>query len=135
MNGRNLDLKPLIQIVSGGYSLTEDQSKEAFDIIMTGNATPSQIGGFLMAMRVRGETIEEITGAARAMREKVIKINAPPDALDTVGTGGDASGTFNISTASSFVVSAAGVPIAKHCLLYTSPSPRDAHESRMPSSA
>ena len=104
MNGRNLDLKPLIQIVSDGYSLTEDQSKEAFDIIMTGNATPSQIGGLLMAMRVRGETIEEITGAARAMREKVIKINAPPDALDTVGTGGDASGTFNISTASSFVL-------------------------------
>ena len=81
---------------------------------MTGNATPSQIGGLLMAMRVRGETIEEITGAARAMREKVIKINAPPDALDTVGTGGDASGTFNISTASSFVVSAADVPVAKH---------------------
>ena len=114
MNGKNLDLKPLIQIVSDGCSLTEDQSKEAFDIIMTGNATPSQIGGFLMAMRVRGETTEEITGAARAMREKVIKINAPSDALDTVGTGGDASGTFNISTASSFVVSAAGVPIAKH---------------------
>ena len=114
MSGKNLDLKPLIQIVSDGCSLTEDQSKEAFDIIMTGNATPSQIGGFLMAMRVRGETTEEITGAARAMREKVIKINAPSDALDTVGTGGDASGTFNISTACSFVVSAAGVPIAKH---------------------
>ena len=114
MNGKNLNLKPLIQIVSDGCSLTEDQSKEAFDIIMTGNATPAQIGGFLMAMRVRGETTEEITGAARAMREKVIKINAPSDALDTVGTGGDASGTFNISTASSFVVSAAGVPIAKH---------------------
>ena len=114
MNGKSLNLKPLIQIVSDGCSLTEDQSKEAFDIIMTGNATPAQIGGFLMAMRVRGETTEEITGAARAMREKVIKINAPSDALDTVGTGGDASGTFNISTASSFVVSAAGVPIAKH---------------------
>ena len=114
MNGESLNLQPLIQIVSDGCSLTEDQSKEAFDIIMTGNATPAQIGGFLMAMRVRGETTEEITGAARAMREKVIKINAPSDALDTVGTGGDASGTFNISTASSFVVSAAGVPIAKH---------------------
>ena len=109
MSKENLDLKPLIKIVSDGCSL-----KEAFDIIMTGNATPSQIGGFLMAMRVRGETTEEITGAALSMREKVVKITAPLGAIDTVGTGGDASGTFNISTASSFIVSAAGVPVAKH---------------------
>ena len=114
MSKENLDLKPLIKIVSDGCSLTEEQSKEAFDIIMTGNATPSQIGGFLMAMRVRGETTEEITGAALSMREKVVKITAPLGAIDTVGTGGDASGTFNISTASSFIVSAAGVPVAKH---------------------
>ena len=114
MSKENLDLKPLIKIVSDGCSLTEEQSKEAFDIIMTGNATPSQIGGFLMAMRVRGETTEEITGAALSMREKVVKITAPFGAIDTVGTGGDASGTFNISTASSFIVSAAGVPVAKH---------------------
>ena len=114
MSKENLDLKPLIKIVSDGCSLTEAQSKEAFDIIMTGNATPSQIGGFLMAMRVRGETTEEITGAALSMREKVVKITAPLGAIDTVGTGGDASGTFNISTASSFIVSAAGVPVAKH---------------------
>ena len=114
MSEENLDLKPLIKIVSDGCSLTEEQSKEAFDIIMTGNATPSQIGGFLMAMRVRGETTEEITGAALSMREKVVKITAPFGAIDTVGTGGDASGTFNISTASSFIVSAAGVPVAKH---------------------
>ena len=114
MSKENLDLKPLIKIVSDGCSLTEEQSKEAFDIIMTGNATPSQIGGFLMAMRVRGETTEEITGAALSMREKVVKITAPFGAIDTVGTGGDASGTFNISTASSFIVSATGVPVAKH---------------------
>ena len=95
MSKENLDLKPLIKIVSDGSPLTEEQSKEAFDIIMTGNATPSQIGGFLMAMRVRGETTEEITGAALSMREKVVKITAPFGAIDTVGTGGDASGTFN----------------------------------------
>ena len=109
-----LDLKQLIAIVADGSSLNETQSQQAFDIIMSGNASPSQIGGFLMAMRVRGETVAEITGAARAMRNKVTKISAPEGAIDTVGTGGDSSGTFNISTASSFVVSAAGVPVAKH---------------------
>jgi len=108
------DLKPLIALVAAGEALDESQAEKAFDIIMSGDATPAQIGGFLMALRVRGETVAEITGAARTMRAKAVKINAPADAIDTVGTGGDASGTYNISSASSFVVSGAGVPVAKH---------------------
>jgi anthranilate phosphoribosyltransferase len=109
-----LDMKALIGIVANGGALSESQAEQAFDIIMSGDATPAQIGGFLMALRVRGETVAEITGAARIMRAKAITISAPDDAIDTVGTGGDASGTYNISTASSFVVSGAGVPVAKH---------------------
>jgi anthranilate phosphoribosyltransferase len=81
---------------------------------MSGNATPSQMGAFLMALRVRGETVDEITGAARIMRAKALAIEAPPGTIDTVGTGGDASGTFNISTASALVVAGSGVPVAKH---------------------
>jgi anthranilate phosphoribosyltransferase len=81
---------------------------------MSGNATPAQMGGFLMALRVRGETIDEITGAAGVMRAKAAKIRAPADAIDIVGTGGDAIGTWNVSTATSLVVAACGVPVAKH---------------------
>ena len=114
MTDKITDLKPLIGLVAGGAALNEQQAEQAFDIIMSGDATPAQIGGFLMALRVRGETVAEITGAARTMRAKAIKINAPADAIDNVGTGGDASGTYNISSASSFVVSGAGVPVAKH---------------------
>jgi anthranilate phosphoribosyltransferase len=109
-----LDMKALIGLVANGDALSEAQAERAFDIIMSGDATPAQIGGFLMALRVRGETVAEITGAARIMRAKATTISAPDDAIDTVGTGGDASGTYNISTASSFVVSGAGVPVAKH---------------------
>jgi anthranilate phosphoribosyltransferase len=108
------DLKPLLAHVAAGRSLSEDEAEAAFDIIMSGQATPSQIGAFLMALRVRGETVEEITGAARIMRQKALTIDAPPGAIDTVGTGGDASGTFNISTASALVVAGCGVPVAKH---------------------
>ena len=108
------NIKSLISIVANGTTLNESQAEQAFDIIMSGEAAPSQIAGFLMALRVRGETVEEITGAARSMRAKATKIIAPKGAMDNVGTGGDSSGTYNISTASSFVVSAAGVPIAKH---------------------
>jgi anthranilate phosphoribosyltransferase len=109
-----LDMKALIGLVANGDALSEAQAERAVDIIMSGDATPAQIGGFLMALRVRGETVAEITGAARIMRAKATTISAPDDAIDTVGTGGDASGTYNISTASSFVVSGAGVPVAKH---------------------
>ncbi|MDG2285735.1 MAG: anthranilate phosphoribosyltransferase, partial [Alphaproteobacteria bacterium] len=114
MTDEKPDLKTLIGQVATGAALSEREAEHAFDIIMSGDATPAQIGGFLMALRVRGETVAEITGAARTMRAKAVTIKAPDDAIDTVGTGGDASGTYNISTASSFVVSGAGVPLAKH---------------------
>ena len=108
------DLKPLLAEVAAGRALSEREAETAFDIIMSGNATPSQMGAFLMALRVRGETVDEITGAARTMRAKALAIEAPPGTIDTVGTGGDASGTFNISTASALVVAGCGVPVAKH---------------------
>jgi anthranilate phosphoribosyltransferase len=108
------DLKALIGRIAGGHRMTVAEAETAFDIMMSGNATPSQMGGFLMALRVRGETVDEIAGAARVMRTKSLKIEAPADAIDTCGTGGDASGTYNISTAASLVVAGSGVPVAKH---------------------
>src|SRR5437868_11084212 len=108
------DLKPRLAEVAAGRRLSESDAEAAFEIIMSGNATPSQIGAFLMGLRVRGETVDEITGAARIMRAKALAIDAPPDTIDTVGTGGDGSGTFNISTASALVVAGCGVPVAKH---------------------
>jgi anthranilate phosphoribosyltransferase len=108
------DFKSLIGIVSNGKSLTAEQAEAAFDTMMSGDATPSQMGGFLMALRVRGETVAEITGAVRAMRAKMTRIEAPEGAIDTCGTGGDAAGTWNISTAAAIVVAACGVPVAKH---------------------
>src|SRR3989440_11245283 len=108
------DLRPLLGRVAAGRALSESEAESAFDIIMTGNATPSQMGALLMALRVRGETVDEITGAARTMRAKALTIDAPAGTIDTVGTGGDASGTFNISTASALVVAGCGVPVAKH---------------------
>jgi anthranilate phosphoribosyltransferase len=82
--------------------------------MMSGDATPSQMGGLLMALRVRGETVDEITGAVTTMRAKMLGVKAPADAVDVVGTGGDASGSFNISTCAAFIVAGAGVPVAKH---------------------
>src|SRR5882672_3247487 len=108
------DLRPLIAQVAAGRALTESEAEAAFDIIMSGNATPSQLGAFLMALRVRGETVDELTGAARIMRAKAVRIDAPPGTVDTCGTGGDSSGSFNISTASALVVAGCGVPVAKH---------------------
>ena len=108
------DLKSLLATVAAGRSLSEGEAEAAFDIIMSGDATPSQMGGFLLALRVRGETVDEITGAARIMRAKAVHVDAPPGAIDTCGTGGDASGSFNISTASALVVAGCGVPVAKH---------------------
>ena len=108
------DLKPLIAIAAAGRPLDEMQAEQAFDILMSGDATPSQIGGFLMALRVRGETVPEIVGAVRAMRAKMLRIEAPEDSIDTCGTGGDGSGTLNISTGAAIVTAAAGVPVAKH---------------------
>src|SRR2546428_12600864 len=114
MSGPAADLKPLLAQVAAGRALSESEAEAAFDIIMSGNATPSQIGAFLMGLRVRGETVDEITGAARIMRAKALAIDAPPGTIDTVGTGGDGSGSFNISTASALVVAGCGVPVAKH---------------------
>lgn len=109
-----VDFKTLIAKVASGASLNREEATSAFDIMMTGEATPSQIGGFLMALRVRGETVEEIAGAVSSMRSRMLKVEAPADAVDIVGTGGDASGSLNISTASAFVAAGAGLTIAKH---------------------
>src|SRR5690242_10411577 len=114
MNGDTADLKALLSQVAQGRRLSEGEAEAAFDIIMSGDATPSQIGAFLMGLRVRGETVDEITGAVRIMRAKALTIEAPPGTIDTVGTGGDGSGSFNISTASALVVAGCGVPVAKH---------------------
>jgi anthranilate phosphoribosyltransferase len=107
-------LKPVLATLARGESLSAEDAESAFNIIMSGAATEAQIGAFLMALRVRGETVDEITGAVRTMRAKALPIKAPADAIDVVGTGGDGSGTYNISTAAAIVTAAAGVPIAKH---------------------
>jgi len=107
-------LKPLIGRVAFGERLSVDDTTEAFDIMMSGEAAPSQIGAFLMGLRMRGETVDEITGAAAVMRAKALPIEAPAGAIDVVGTGGDQSGTYNVSTASALAVAGCGVPVAKH---------------------
>jgi anthranilate phosphoribosyltransferase len=108
------DFKALIGKVATGATLSRDEAAKAFDLMMSGAATPSQMGGLLMALRVRGETIDEITGAVTTMRAKMLRVNAPAGAIDVVGTGGDASGTHNISTCAALIVAGAGVPVAKH---------------------
>ncbi len=108
------DLKPLIAITASGKALDESQAEQAFDILFSGDATPAQIGGFLMSLRVRGETVPEIVGAVRAMRGKMVRVEAPAGAIDTCGTGGDGAGTLNISTGAAIVTAACGVPVAKH---------------------
>ena len=109
-----MSLKPILARLAAAERLTEAESEDAFGIIMGGEATPAQIAGLLMAMRVRGETVAEMTGAVRAMRARMTGIEAPADAMDIVGTGGDAAGTLNISTATAMVVAGCGVPVAKH---------------------
>jgi len=100
--------------VAAGKTLTETEAAETFEAIMSGAATEAQIGALLMGMRARGETMDEIVGAARALRARAVKVRAPEGAVDTCGTGGDAKGTHNISTCVAFVVAGAGVPVAKH---------------------
>lgn len=107
-------LKPFLGRVAQGERLSEADAVSAFEIIMSGDASAAQIGAFLMALRVRGETVAEITGAARIMRAKALTIESPVSAIDCCGTGGDASGTYNVSTAVSFILAAAGIPVAKH---------------------
>ncbi len=106
-------LKPLIHAAANG-PLSRAQAEQAFGILFNGEATPSQIGGFLMALRTRGETVDEYAAAAKVMRDKCNAVRAPKGAMDIVGTGGDGKGTLNISTATAFVVAGAGVTVAKH---------------------
>ncbi|TCD13252.1 anthranilate phosphoribosyltransferase [Oricola cellulosilytica] len=108
------DLKPFIAKAADGESLTADEARRAFNVVMSGNATPSQIGGFLLALRVRGETIDEIVGAVTVMREKMTRVDAPENAIDIVGTGGDNSGSYNVSTCAAIIAAGAGATIAKH---------------------
>src|SRR5579871_4506745 len=108
------DFKSIIGKVATGATLSRDEAASAFDSMMSGEATPSQMGGLLMALRVRGETVDEITGAVSAMRGKMLGVSATADAVDIVGTGGDGSGSVNVSTCASFIVAGAGVPVAKH---------------------
>ena len=108
------ELKGLIAKAATGATLSREEAARGFDTMMSGEATPSQMGALLMALRVRGETVDEITGAVIAMREKMLRVVAPPDAIDVVGTGGDASGSFNISTCAALIVAGAGVAVAKH---------------------
>ncbi|AUH63849.1 anthranilate phosphoribosyltransferase [Paracoccus zhejiangensis] len=107
------DIRPLIGLAAS-RPLTGPEAEAAFSALFEGRATPAQIGGLLMALRVRGETVDEIAAAARAMRARMNRIHAPDGAIDIVGTGGDGKGTLNISTATAFVVAGAGVPVAKH---------------------
>src|SRR2546421_12101282 len=108
------DLKAIIGKVATGATLSRDEAASAFDIMMSGEATPSQMGRLRMALRVRGEPVDEITGAVSAMRAKMLRVSAPADAIDVVGTGGDGSGSVNVSTCASFIVAGVGVPVAKH---------------------
>lgn len=103
----------LTTIVEGG-TLTTEQAHAAMGAVMDGEATPSQLAALLMGLRMRGETVDELAGFAMAMRERVLRVEAPEGAIDVVGTGGDGSNTFNISTTSALVVAAAGIPVAKH---------------------
>src|ERR1044072_6043708 len=107
------DLKSIIGKVATGATLSRDEAATAFDAMMSGEGTPSQIGGLLMALRVRGETVDEITGAVAAMRGKMLKVDAPANTIDVVGTGGDGSGSVNVSTCAAFIVAGSGVPVAK----------------------
>jgi anthranilate phosphoribosyltransferase len=108
------DLKPLLAKVADGKALSRGESETAFNVLMSGEATPSQIAALLMALRVRGETVDEISGAVSVMREKMLRVAAPADAIDIVGTGGDSSGSYNISTCAAFVAAGAGLKVAKH---------------------
>ncbi|QXX73950.1 anthranilate phosphoribosyltransferase [Methylovirgula sp. HY1] len=106
--------KPFIAKIATGASLSRTESEAAFDALLSGEVTAAQMGAFLIGLRLRGETIDEITGAVAAMRAKMLRVCAPPDAIDVVGTGGDGHGTYNVSTLATLIVAACGVPVAKH---------------------
>ena len=111
MNG---NLKPILGRLAQGETLSVAEAEQAFGIIMAGEATPAQIAGLLMALRVRGEAVAELTGAVQAMRARMVAVDAPDDAIDVCGTGGDGIGTLNVSTAVTFVLAGLGLPVAKH---------------------
>jgi anthranilate phosphoribosyltransferase len=106
--------KPYVAKVATGASLSREEAEDAFDMLLSGEVTPAQAGGFLMALRVRGEALEEIIGAVSAMRRRMVRVPAPDRAIDIVGTGGDQSGSYNISTLAAIIVAGCGVPVAKH---------------------
>jgi anthranilate phosphoribosyltransferase len=108
------NLKPVIARLARGETLSEREAEHAFGLIMSGEATPAQIAGLLMMMRLRGETVAELVGAVRAMLSRMVAVAVPPGAIDVCGTGGDAAGTLNVSTAVTFVLAGLGVPVAKH---------------------
>jgi anthranilate phosphoribosyltransferase len=108
------DFKALIAKVMTGASLTQAEAEAGFETILSGEVTPAQMGAFLAALRVRGESVDEITGAVTAMRAKMLRVDVPAGAIDLVGTGGDGSGSFNVSTLAAIIVAACGVPVAKH---------------------
>ncbi len=114
MSGDIDDFRGLLAKVGNGEPLGIDEAERAFDIMTSGDATPAQMGAFLMGLKVRGETAEELAGGARALRTKVLRVKAPDGTIDIVGTGGDHHGTYNVSTCSALVVAGAGVPVAKH---------------------
>ena len=114
MSGDIDDFRGLLAKVGSGQTLDVDEAERAFDIMTSGDATPAQMGGFLMALKVRGETAQELAGGARVLRAKVQRVRAPKGAIDIVGTGGDHHGTFNVSSCSALVVAGAGIPVAKH---------------------
>ncbi len=107
-------VRAALATVVEGRTLPMGEARAAMGAVMDGEATPAQLAALLVALRMRGETVDELAGFAAAMRERVLRVEAPPGAIDVVGTGGDRSGTFNVSTASALVVAAAGVPVAKH---------------------
>ncbi|MFY8098578.1 MAG: anthranilate phosphoribosyltransferase [Allorhizobium sp.] len=107
-------LKPFIAKIAARQPLTRQEASDAFEILMSGEASMAQVGGFLMGLRVRGETVDEIAGAVSIMRQKMVPVDAPDDAIDIVGTGGDGTNTYNISTLAALIVAGAGVPVAKH---------------------
>ncbi len=114
MTDMEIDIKAVLGRIALGQCLSEAEAEATFNLLMSGDVTPSQMGGLLMGMRVRGETVDEIAGAARAMRAKALSVSAPPGAIDTCGTGGSSKDTHNVSTAAAFVVAGCGVTVAKH---------------------
>src|SRR5256885_8897006 len=110
----SLDAREALGIVSAGRTLTRDEARSAMASVMAGEATPAQLGALLAALHIRGETIDEIAGCASALRDVAVRVTVPPDAIDVVGTGGDRSNSFNISTVSAIVTAAAGGRGAQH---------------------